>query len=85
MALCVPKRDGRVKPGHDGKICGVRYAVLSTNFPMPDGGGACFDEDDPWPLSFAGCGGVCCGDVPVFGMMTWMPILMALMSGALLD
>ena len=54
---------------------------------MPGGGGACLAAASaataalPESRSFAGGGGgVCFGDVPVLGMMTWMPMLLALIS-----
>jgi hypothetical protein len=59
----------------------VDYAVLSTIFPIPGGGGACLTTGGvAASRSLACCAGVDFGDVPVFGMMTWMPMLQSLMD-----
>lgn len=53
---------------------------------MPGGGGACLgaastvDAALSEARSFAGCGDGCFGDVPVFGMMTWMPMLLVFIA-----
>jgi hypothetical protein len=52
---------------------------------MPGGGGgACFAGCAlSASRASAGCGGVFCGDVPVFGMIVWIPIVTAHMDGFL--